>query len=65
MDEHEIIKLLDLSGLQMISYQVDEMAGIPIYKEYVLAKSAPGEMIPPSFEAIEKLVALVQGQVAG
>ena len=65
MDEHEIMKFLDLAGLQRIAYQVDEMAGIPIYKEYVLAKSEPGEMIPPSFEAIEKFVALVQGQVAG
>ena len=42
MEEHEIIKFLDLAGLQMIAYQVDEMDGIPIYKEYVLAKSNMG-----------------------
>ncbi len=27
MEEHEIIKFLDLAGLQMIAYQVDEMDG--------------------------------------
>jgi hypothetical protein len=65
MEEHEIIKLLDLAGLQMIAYQVDEMDGMPIYKEYVLAKSEPGAMIPPSMEAIEKFAALVAKHVTG
>lgn len=65
MEEHEIIKFLDLAGLQMIAYQVDEMDGIPIYKEYVLAKSEPGAMIPPSMEAIEKFAALIAKHVAG
>jgi hypothetical protein len=65
MKEYEIIKLLDLAGLQMIAYQVDEMDGMPIYKEYVLAKSEPGEMIPPSMEEIEKFAALVAKHVTG
>ena len=60
MEEHELIKLLDMAGLQMIAYQVDEMDGMPIYKEYVMAKSPPGEMIPPSMEAIEKFASLVE-----
>lgn len=65
MEVHEIIKLLDLAGLQMIAYQVDELDGMPIYKEYVLAKSEPGSMIPPSMEAIEKFAALVEKHVVG
>ena len=65
MKEYEIIKLLDLAGLQMIAYQVDEMDGMPIYKEYVLAKSEPGELIPPSMEEIEKFAALVAKHVTG
>jgi hypothetical protein len=65
MEEHEIIKLLDLAGLQMIAYPVDEVHGVPIYKEYVLAKSESGAMIPPSMEAIEKFAVLVAKHVAG
>jgi len=65
MEEYEIIKLLDLAGLQMIAYQVDEVDGIPAYKEYVLAKSEPGAMIPPSMEAIGKFAALVAKHVTG
>jgi hypothetical protein len=49
----------------MIAYQVDEMDGMPIYKEYVLAKSEPSEMIPPSMEAIEKFAVLVAKHVNG
>ena len=30
MEEHELIKLLDMAGLQMIAYKVDEMDGLPI-----------------------------------
>ena len=60
MEEHELIKLLEMAGLQMIAYKVDEMDGLPIYKEYVMAKSQPGEMIPTSMEAIEKFASLVE-----
>ena len=65
MEEHELIKLLDMAGLQMIAYKVDEMDGLPIYKEYVMTKSQPGEMIPPSMEAIEKFASLVEKMYIG
>ncbi|WP_353132918.1 hypothetical protein [Limnohabitans sp.] len=63
MEEHALIKLIDLAGLRMIAYQVDEIDGIPIYKEYVLAKSDPNEMIPPSMAAIELFAKLVARHV--
>lgn len=63
MEEHVLIKLIDLAGLRMIAYQVDEIDGIPIYKEYVLAKSDPNEMIPPSMAAIELFAKLVARHV--
>lgn len=63
MEEDVLVKLLDLAGLQTIAYQVDEMEGIPIYKDYVLAKSEPNEMIPPSMAAIELFAKLVARHV--
>jgi hypothetical protein len=63
MEEHVLVKLIDLAGLRMIAYQVDEIDGIPIYKDYVLAKSDPSEMIPPSMAAIELFAKLVARHV--